>query len=49
MPKVAVYNTEGASVGEIELKDTIFGVKINQALLHQVVRMQLANKRHNQL
>ncbi|NLI60181.1 MAG: 50S ribosomal protein L4 [Clostridiales bacterium] len=45
MPKVAVYNTEGASVGEIELKDTIFGVKINQALLHQVVRMQLANKR----
>lgn len=45
MPKVAVYNTDGASVGEIELKDDIFGVKINQALLHQVVRMQLANKR----
>lgn len=45
MPKVAVYNTEGASVGEIELKDDIFGVEINQALLHQVVKMQLANKR----
>ena len=45
MPKVAVYNTDGASVGEIELNDDIFGVKINEALLHQVVKMQLANKR----
>lgn len=45
MPKVAVYNTEGTSVGEIELNDGVFGVKINQALLHQVVKMQLANKR----
>jgi len=45
MPKVAVYNTEGATVGELELNNDIFGVKINKALLHQVVRMQLANKR----
>lgn len=45
MPKVAVYNTEGTSVGEIELRDDIFGVEINEALLHQVVKMQLANKR----
>ena len=36
MPKVALYNTEGATVGEIELKDEIFGVEINEALLHQV-------------
>jgi large subunit ribosomal protein L4 len=45
MPKVAVYNTEGESTGDIDLKDDIFGVEINQALLHQVVKMQLANKR----
>ena len=45
MPKVAVYNIEGASVGEIELADNIFGIEINKALLHQVVRMQLNNKR----
>ncbi|HZJ58417.1 MAG TPA: 50S ribosomal protein L4 [Clostridia bacterium] len=45
MPKVAVYNIEGASVDEIELDDNIFGIKINEALLHQVVRMQLNNKR----
>lgn len=45
MPKVAVYNTDGASVGEIELNDNVFGVEINEALLHQAVRMQLNNKR----
>lgn len=45
MPKVAVYNTEGATVGELELNKDIFDVEINKALLHQVVRMQLANKR----
>ncbi len=45
MPKVALYNTEGASVGEIELKDEVFGVEVNQYVLHQVVKMQLANKR----
>ncbi len=45
MPKVAVYNIEGASVGEIELDENIFGIEINKALLHQVVRMQLNNKR----
>ena len=45
MPKVAVYNIEGASVGEIELADNIFGIEINKALLHQVVRMQMNNKR----
>lgn len=45
MPKVALYNTEGASVGEVDLKDEIFGVEINEALLHQVVKAHLANKR----
>ena len=43
MFKVAVYNIEGASVNE--LADNIFGIEINKALLHQVVRMQLNNKR----
>ncbi|NLU35854.1 MAG: 50S ribosomal protein L4 [Clostridiales bacterium] len=45
MPKVALYNMEGASVGEIELKDEVFGVEVNQDVLYQVVKMQLANKR----
>lgn len=45
MPKVAIYNTEGTSVGEIELNEGIFGAKINEGLLHQVVKMQLSNKR----
>ncbi len=45
MPKVALYNIEGASVGEIDLKDDVFGVTVNQDVLHQVVKMQLANKR----
>jgi large subunit ribosomal protein L4 len=45
MPKVALYNMEGASVGEIELKDEVFGVEVNKDALYQVVRMQQANKR----
>lgn len=45
MPKVPIYNIEGQQVGEIELRDEIFGVKVNEAALHQVVQMQLANKR----
>lgn len=45
MPKVALYNTDGVSVGEIELKDSVFGTPVNQDVLHQVVKMQLANKR----
>lgn len=45
MPIVALYNTEGAQVGEITLRKDIFGIKINEAVLHQVVKAQLANKR----
>lgn len=45
MPKVALYNMEGASVGEIELKDEVFGIPINKDALYQVTKMQLANKR----
>jgi len=45
MPKVAVYNMEGKQVGELELNDAIFGVEVNQDLMHKVVVSQLANRR----
>lgn len=45
MPKVAVYNKEGATVGEITLSDAVFGAEVNPGLLHEVVQMYLANKR----
>ncbi|MBU4533913.1 MAG: 50S ribosomal protein L4 [Eubacteriales bacterium] len=45
MPKVAVYNVEGDNVGELELSDTIFGQAVNQTVMHEVVVMQLANRR----
>ena len=45
MPKVALYNMKGEQVGNIELSENIFGAEINNAAMHQVVKMQLANKR----
>lgn len=45
MPKLKVYDMNGASVGEIELNDAVFGIEPNEAVLHQFVKMQLANKR----
>ncbi len=45
MPKVAVYNMQGTQVGEIELNDAVFGVKVNQAVLHSAVVLQLASLR----
>jgi len=45
MPTVPVYNTQGSQVGEITLNDQVFGVKVNKALLHEAVTMQLASKR----
>lgn len=45
MPKVAVFNMEGKQVGELELNDAIFGVEVNQDLMHKVVLSQLANAR----
>ncbi len=45
MPKVALYKMDGSVSGEIELKDEVFGADINEAVMHQVVKMQLANKR----
>lgn len=45
MPTVPVYNTQGAQVGEIALNDQVFGAKVNKALLHETVIMQLASRR----
>ncbi len=45
MPKVALYNVSGQQVGDIELNDTVFGVEVNQHVLYEVVKNQLANKR----
>ncbi len=45
MPKVAVYNVSGQQVSELELNENIFGVEVNQHVLYEVVKNQLANKR----
>lgn len=45
MPKVNVLNVSGEVVGEIELLDSIFGVEVNNHVLYEVVKNQLANKR----
>ncbi|MGC7880053.1 50S ribosomal protein L4, partial [Desulforudis sp. 1190] len=45
MPTVAVVNTNGERVGEIELSEDIFGQPVNEAVLHEVVVMHLANRR----
>ena len=41
----SVYNMDGAKVSEIELTDEIFNVPVKQHVLHEVVTMQLANRR----
>ncbi|MGI6079775.1 MAG: 50S ribosomal protein L4 [Candidatus Avilachnospira sp.] len=45
MAQVAVYNMQGKEVDKIELNDSIFGVEINEHLVHMAVVAQLANKR----
>ena len=45
MANVSVYNMEGNEVGKMELNDAIFGVEINEHLVHMAVVQQLANKR----
>lgn len=45
MASVAVYNMEGQEVGTIELNDAIFGIDVNEHLVHMAVVNQLANKR----
>ena len=45
MANVSVYNMEGKEVGKIDLSDAIFGVEINEHLVHMAVLQQLADKR----
>ena len=45
MANVKVYNIEGKEVGTIDLSDAVFGVEVNEHLLHMAVVQQLANKR----
>ena len=45
MANVKVYNIEGKEVGTIELSDAVFGVEVNEHLMHMAVVQQLANKR----
>ena len=45
MANVSVYNMEGKEVGKIDLNDAIFGVEVNEHLVHMAVLQQLADKR----
>ena len=45
MAQVTVYNKEGKEVGTLELNDAVFGVEVNEHLVHMAVVAQLANKR----
>lgn len=45
MPTVATYNQSGVKVGEIQLNDAVFGVEVNEAVMHQAVVRQLSNER----
>ena len=45
MANVKVYNIEGKEVGTIDLSDAVFGVEVNEHLMHMAVVQQLANKR----
>ena len=45
MATVSVYNMEGNEVGTMDLNDAVFGVEVNEHLVHMAVVAQLANKR----
>jgi ribosomal protein L4 len=45
MAKVSVYNIEGKEVDTIELNDAVFGVEVNEHLVHMAVVNQLANRK----
>ena len=45
MANVKVYNMSGAEVGTIELSDAVFGVEINEHVMHLAVKQYLANQR----
>ena len=45
MANVSVYNMEGKEVGKMDLSDAVFGVEVNEHLVHLAVKQQLANNR----
>src|SRR5919204_1868835 len=45
MPTTTLYDRTGASLGDVELHDELFGAPVNEAVLHQVVTAQLAGRR----
>ncbi len=45
MPKVSVYNIEGKKVSDVDLKEEIFGIEPNEAVIHNVLVNYLANQR----
>jgi large subunit ribosomal protein L4 len=45
MPTAALYNAEGIKVGDVDLREDIFGVPVNEHILHQAVVRHLANQR----
>ena len=45
MPKAVMYDMSGASVGEVELSEAIFGIEPNESVLHDSVKNYLANQR----
>ena len=45
MPNIKMLNQQGESVGDIELSEAIFGVEVNEHVVYEVVKNQLANKR----
>lgn len=45
MPTIKIYKQTGASAGTMELDDTVFGVEYKEAIIHQAVVAQMANKR----
>lgn len=45
MPKVDIINVSGQVVGELELNEHIFGVEVNEVVLHEVVKNYLADRK----
>lgn len=45
MPSIAVYNMSKQQVGAVELSDDVFDVEVRESLIHQALRIQLANRR----
>ncbi len=45
MAKVSIYNLQKKAVGELELSDSVFGAEVNEGLIYDVLKAQLASKR----